>query len=270
MSEDSVRAARDALVDAGAALSRRANRDVVAALARVVDGFADPGSEWRRALARDLPEATGFHPETVQRGLAVGSDAWAGTDLARLASRQRLGEDRLDDATPEWTSGFASTSVLLAGAIPMPTLLALVFPLALRSPVLVRASAADPVTPECVQASLAETDPELGAAVRIVRFDSANDEAWRTWFEAPCLVATGSDATVKALAGRAEPWQRFVGYGHRESFAALGPDALDGPALTACIDSVIRCETCQWANLLTGAGVDCDLFDNAVVDTSCQ
>ncbi len=46
--------------------------------------------------------------------------------------------------------------------------------------------------------------------------------------------------------------------------------SLDGPALTGCIDSVIRCETCQWANLLTGAAVDCDLFDNAVVDTSCQ
>ena len=45
------------------------------------------------------------------------------------------------------------------------------------------------------------------------------------------MVATGSDATVARVAARVVPPRRFVGYGHRVSFAALGPEALAGRAL---------------------------------------
>ena len=43
------------------------------------------------------------------------------------------------------------------------------------------------------------------------------------------MVASGADATIDAIRARLRPEQRFVGYGHRFSLAAVGPSRLDVP-----------------------------------------
>ena len=53
----------------------------------------------------------------------------------------------------------------------------------------------------------------------------------QAFLAADCVVATGSDETIASLAARVPPPRRFVGYGHRVSVAALGPEALSGAAL---------------------------------------
>jgi hypothetical protein len=51
------------------------------------------------------------------------------------------------------------------------------------------------------------------------------------FLSADCIVATGSDATIAAIAERVGPRQVLLRHGHRFSLALLGPAACDGAAL---------------------------------------
>lgn len=219
------------LRDAGAALRRRGARARIDALARVLDGWRDARSPWRSALEAELPAATGFSPEMVREGLARGLDAWSGEALHALVAAELGGDAALAGEGPLAASGFGTSAAILAGAIPMPTLLALVAPLALGSPVLARASARDPVTPRLVARSLAETDPELGRCVEVVSFESASQPLVDALLEAECVSLTGSDETVSMLRARVRGARRVLVHGHRVSWAALGPGATRGAAL---------------------------------------
>lgn len=210
---------------AGAALRRRPAEATLRSLATLLDRWRDPASPWRAELERALPPATGFAPETLREGLARGLAPWRGEALVE-AARRELG--RPDGSLAE---GYETTAVWLAGSIPMPSLLSLVAPLALRSPVLAKTASRDPVTAPLVARSLAEIDPELGRCLCVVTFPG--DDAARTdaLARAECVVATGSDATVDAVARRVRAPRVLVRHGHRLSAALLGPEASRGEAL---------------------------------------
>jgi hypothetical protein len=220
-----VAAALARLREAAPMLRARSAETVVDALAQALEGWRDAGSPWRRALEARLPERAGFSPEVVREGLALGLAAWTGDALRALVARE-LPEDAAHHA-----SGFPTTALVCAGAIPMPALLGILAPLALRSAVLVKPSAHDPVTPELVARSLAAVDPLLGACVEVTPFPSADDDALGAFVQADCVVATGSDEAVAAIARRVPTPRRFVAYGHRLSLALLGPGAWDGAPL---------------------------------------
>jgi len=219
------------LREAGAALRRRPARETLDALARVLELWRDPASEPRRALEKELPDATGFHPATVREGLARALAPWSGEALRALVEREVGGPDALDGRGPLLAGGFETTALLLAGVLPAPTLLAMLAPLALRSPVLVKPSQHDPVTARLVAGSLAEVDPGLGRCAAVVRFAGGDEACAAALLEADCVVATGSDETVAAVAARVRPPRRLVACGHRLSLAAFGPGALGGGAL---------------------------------------
>ncbi|MGH7288135.1 MAG: acyl-CoA reductase, partial [Myxococcota bacterium] len=134
-------------------------------------------------------------------------------------------------------SGFPVTAVLLGGALPTPTLLALAAPLVLGSPVLARPSAHDPLTAEVFARALA-ADAELAAALEVISFPSRDAAAMGALLSADCVVAFGSDQTIAAVAARVTPVQRLVPHGHRLSVAVLGGAALAGAALEAAADAL--------------------------------
>ncbi len=226
------------LHEAGVKLRRRPAREVHAALARVFDLFASPDSKWRRRLAEELPGATGFTFENVREGLARGLAPFRGEAFFSLV-RSELGDpDRLDAAPGTLVSGFDTTAVVLAGSIPQPSLLALLAPLALRSPVLAKPASRDPVTAPLVAEAIAEVDPELGRCIAIARFGSQDEACLRALLEADCVAATGSDASIAALAALVQPTRRFVASGHRLSVATLGPEALRGDSLVQAAEAI--------------------------------
>jgi len=45
--------------------------------------------------------------------------------------------------------------------------------------------------------------------------------------------------------------------------------ALSGQPLVDCLETVVRCELCQWGDVLLGGAVDCELFDDSAADASC-
>jgi hypothetical protein len=219
------------LREAGRKLRRRPARATLAALAQVLERWRDPASSWRRRLEAELPAATGFSPQNVREGLARGLARMGGEDLHALV-RAELG-DRLDGAGDLLITGFETTAVVLAGSIPQPSLASLIAPLVLRSPVAAKAAARDPVTPALFAASLAEVDPDLGHCIAALDFRSDDEAQLAALLEADCVVATGSDASIAALARRVLPPRRFVASGHRLSLGGLGPEALRGAALDA-------------------------------------
>lgn len=220
-----VRAAAVRLREAGAALHERPARRTLAALGDVLELWRDAGSPWRRALEARLPAATGFSPETVREGLSRALEGWTREALAHAVTRELGALERLDAGARSAVTGFDLTAVVLAGSIPMPSLLSLLLPLALHSPVLAKCASRDPVTPPLVAASLAEVDAELGHCLEVVCFASDDEAARRAFLDAPCVAATGSDETLAAVAAQVAPPRRLVAHGHRLSLAVVGPAA---------------------------------------------
>ncbi|HEY8120796.1 MAG TPA: acyl-CoA reductase [Myxococcota bacterium] len=217
-SAEELRAASARLREAGAALRRRPRAEIVAVLGALLERLRDPASAIRAQLAAELPAATGFHPATLAAGLEVGFAPWSAATLAALVEREA------PVSAQRAVSGFSLTAVVLGGAIPMPSVIQLIAPLALGSPVLVRSGSHDPVTARAVAAELARLDPGVGRCVELAAFARADAAALEAFVGAECVVATGSDDAVAAIAAHVRPWQRFVGYGHRFSVAALGRD----------------------------------------------
>jgi hypothetical protein len=77
--------------------------------------------------------------------------------------------------------------------------------------------------------SLYEAEPKLGACLEIAEWRGGKTEIEKAMFEqADCVTATGSDEALAAIRHHLPVRTRFLGYGHRLSFAYLASDALSG------------------------------------------
>ncbi len=191
------------LAELAAARDALEPRRVTRALAETFERWRAPGSPERARLAREH----GVHsPEVVERGVKLALAGWTEESLTALRARE-LSE-------PCWVPPV--TAVWLAGSIPTAAFSALSLPLLAGSAVYAKPAAADPVSARLFAASLAETDPAVGAALGIGSDAKALDDA-------DAVVAHGSDATIALLRARVGPGRPFIGYGHKLSLAAIGP-----------------------------------------------
>lgn len=215
------------LDEARGALLARPLEDVVQAVGRVLARFADPGEDFGARLVEALPRATGFNTETVAHGLHRALAEW---DLDAVAGLVDL------ELGPSLRAGrvlrpHTRTSVVLAGSIPMPTLLACLTPLLVRSPVLAKTASRDRVTAGLLVECLRDVDAELGACLEVVDLEGDDAAAIGAFLDAPCVVASGSDESLRAIAGALAPGARFVGYGHRFSLALVDANGCRGDRL---------------------------------------
>ncbi|MBW2493476.1 MAG: hypothetical protein JRE43_01895, partial [Deltaproteobacteria bacterium] len=225
MTSDEIAEYFERLREAGARLKKRPSGEVIEVLGTVLERWRDPDSVWRRDLEDRLPAATGFTAPMIREGLRRALADWTGDALRELAIRELGPIDPVGTVSNRSVSGFDTTAVLLAGSIPMPSLLALIAPLALRSPVLAKAASRDPLTPHLVAQSIAEADAELGRCIRVVDFAATDEGCTRALLEADCICATGSDATIATVQSLVRPPRRLVVDGHRLSIAAVVPPA---------------------------------------------
>lgn len=221
-----VRAAQGRLERAAEALRARSIADRLAAVTRVLDDWTKADSPWRRELVESFSASSSFHRGTVAEGLESALRAWQPARFLAAAEQELACVlDSPERATPTRVlSPFEWTAVLAGGTIPMPTLLSSLLPLVVGSPVLLRETSKDPVTGRLLARSLAERDTILARAFEPIEFSTDDVEALGSLLAAPCVVATGSDETMRAIAARLRPDQRFVAYGHRVSIAVLGPE----------------------------------------------
>ena len=141
------------LTQARERLNQRTDAERIGSLASVLEHFRDSSSTCRQELEAKLPGASGFAPATVRAGLELGFEPWSGEALERLAND----ELNLRSQRGAWNArGYPVTSVLLAGSIPMPSVLSILLPLVLRSSVLCKPASRDPITPALVVDAIRE------------------------------------------------------------------------------------------------------------------
>ena len=222
-----VQAARARLEKAGAALRARTLSDRLAAVGRILDDWTKADSPWRRELLESFSGTTAFSRGTVAEGLESALRAWTPARFVAAAERELACVLARRDGAPATRAlaPFECTAVLAGGTIPMPTLLSSLVPLVLGSPVLLRETSKDSVTGALLARSLAERDTTLARAFEPIDFPTDDSAALTSLLAAPCIVATGTDDTMRAIAARLQGDQRFVAYGHRVSIAVLGPQA---------------------------------------------
>ena len=214
-----VRAARGRLERAGEGLRAISLEERLQSIGGVLEDWTAADSPWRRELATALAADSPFHEGTVREGLEAALRAWKADDFVECARRELsavLQPSNLILSPFEWTA------VLAGGSVPMPTMLSVLLPLVLGSPVLLRETSNDRTTSALLKRSLEARNATLARAFEYLAF-SADDIAFDTLLEAPCIVATGSDETIRSISQRLRPSQRLLAYGHRFSIGVLGP-----------------------------------------------
>lgn len=136
-----------------------------------------------------------------------------------------------------------------AGNIPSPTLLSMVLGLLVRSAQFVKCATGTSLIPRLFAHSLYEVEPKLGACLELAEWRGGNAPLEEALFaEANCVTATGSDETLAAIRSRLPKRTRFLGYGHRVSFAFVSSQVLTGFHLSRVVQRAAQ-DVTAWNQL---------------------
>jgi hypothetical protein len=227
-------------------LRRRSVDDLLLTVDRVVAAWLDPQSVVRQQAEAVLPAATGFSPEMVRHGLPrLLNGVRAGSIRALLDAD--LGDYRvLDDMRAgKFAAGPSLILHVMSGNIPGLAAVPVLLSLTLKSAVLVKSAAGDPIFPVLLAESISAIDAELAACVLVTYWRGGDQEIeTATLGAADLVVASGSDAAVAALASRTA--RRFIGHGHKVSFAAVGTEYLRDHESTERIARSLAYDVSLW------------------------
>lgn len=224
-SADEITAAMNRLRAANTELRRRRIDDILSPLDQVVANWMSPSSPLRRQAEAALPRATGFSPEMIRYGLPLLLEPLRAGAVRDLLARE---------LEPAPASGPPVIVHVMSGNIPALSASAMVLSLAIGSCALVKAAQGDQVFPALFASSVADVDPELARCLHATYW-AGGDQAIEhvALGDAGLVVAFGSDASIAALHGRCRT--RFIGHGHRISFALITREMLASPAALAAL-----------------------------------
>src|SRR5262249_38220930 len=118
---------------------------------------------------------------------------------------------------------------ITAGNIPNPTLMSITLGVVTRSAQFVKCASGASFLPRLFAHSLYDAEPKLGACLEVAEWRGGKTDVEKALFEeVDCVTATGSDEALAAIRHHLPPRTRFVGYGHRLSFAYVASGALSG------------------------------------------
>lgn len=225
-----LRAAIDVAQRAAARLRLRPVDAVLASIDRVIATWLEPDSAWRRRAEQALPGATGFSQPMIRHGLPLLLEPLRARAIGALLDDE-LGDRTILDARAQdcRAIGPALITHVLSGNIPGLAAAPIVLSLALKSAALVKSAAGDPVFPALFAASMREVDEELAQCLVVTHWrggDTAIEEV--AFSAADTVVASGSDASIAAIGSRVRG--RFIGHGHKVSFAVIGAECLGDAA----------------------------------------
>jgi len=217
-------------------LARRTTAQMIAVLAASGANWLQPDDPFRRlALARAAE--TGFSAATLARGLdaffrELTADKLGALVAAELGHPARL-EGFCADAHEQRQSrlGLALGPELIvhvaAGNLPSPALHSLVLGVLLRSAQFMKCATGGALLPRLFAHSLYELDPKLGACLELAVWPGGAEAVEAALFAgADVVTATGADETLAAIRQRLPARTRFVGHGHRVSFAFIAAEVL--------------------------------------------
>jgi len=222
-------------------LANRPTHSLVKALSEVGRSWLQPDYPLRRLALEQGPAATGFSAATLASGLDCFFRQLTPENFHALLEQdlghgQRL--DKMVAAEAEHKANRAAMAIgpellvhIGAGNLPVPTLMSIVLGVLVRSAQFVKCATGATLVPRLFAHSLYEAEPKLGACLEIAEWPGSNLALTDTLFtEADCVTATGADSTLEAVRLRVPAKTRFLGYGHRVSFAFVSNRVLSGLA----------------------------------------
>jgi hypothetical protein len=235
LSPSDLNAQVDALLAAGATLSRRPLDSIVASIGATAERLLDRGDRLRVTAEAALPEITGSSPAMIRRvldGMAADWREEACRDLLRaefddpavldeFRPRRRVPGVEARACGPRLTTHFFS------GNVPGVSVTSLVRALLVKSPSFGKSAVGEPLLAALFARGLAEVDPELGAAVAVTYWPGGEREMDGVVIErAEAVVVYGGADAVRSVHARVGPGVRFLGYGHRVSFGVVSRERL--------------------------------------------
>lgn len=200
-------------------IADRSPQQIAGVLARVAASWLEPGSPWMNRAIDGLAEHGSFSRPMLEFGLPrmiapVARDGLEELVCGELGSWEALEQRRWPPVAlhilPSNLPGHAAVSACL--------------PLLLRSAVLLKAGRDDRVFPPLWIESIGAIDTELSDCAASVYWRGADHAITDAALaQADLVVASGGDAAVENLRRRCTG--RFVGHGHRVSFAVVCRDS---------------------------------------------
>lgn len=216
----------DRLMAAQATLATRPVDRILALLDRVCARWLDHADPIRREAEERLAESSGLAPAMLRRGL---DDMIRRTRAIPALLDADLGSRYALDRFVERASGLRSRAFgpglltcLFSGNVPGIPAFDIALALALKSACLVRVAAAEPVFAPLFARSITEVDAGLGEAVHVTRWPYDDPLPYQ---RAGAVLAYGADASIAAIRQLVPPEVRFLGHGHKISFAVVAAEA---------------------------------------------
>lgn len=200
--------------------------DVLDRLDRVIVNWLNPGYHLRRLAGDVLPAATGFSSEMIRHGLPRLLEPLRAQPLRALLEAE-LGETGVLDGFRRGRRVIGPRLIthVLSGNIPGLAATPMALSLALKSAAFIKSAAGDPLFPALFAASVMEVDERLGHGLAVAYWRGGERALETVAFRsADVVVASGSDAAVAAIRARVDG--RFIGYGHKVSFAVIARECL--------------------------------------------
>ena len=227
-------------------LAARPSESILASLAVLVERWLQPGSVWRRRAETMLPAATGFSAEMIRYALPLMLEPLRAPAVAELLDAELGGRRLLDTQGGDSPARGPNLVVhILPSNLPALAAVPVVLTLAIKAATLVKAGRGDRVFPLLLAGSIAEIDAELGACVAACYWpggDRACEDGVFT--AADLIVASGNDASVEDA--RARRGGRFIGYGHRVSFAVVAREVLADSAAAQTAAQALALDVALW------------------------
>ena len=207
-------------------LPSRSVDDILSVIDRVVTNWLQPSYHLRQYAEQVLPLTTGFSREMIRHGLSLLLSPLRGETLRALLDDE-LGDRHVLDrlCNGRYARGPSLITHVLSGNIPALAAAPMLLSLAIKSVALLKSASGDPVSAALLATSLSEVDPDLGRCVLVTHWRGGSRDIEEIAFrDAALVVASGSDDSISAIAAMRPT--RFIGHGHKISFAIIGRERL--------------------------------------------
>lgn len=218
-------------------LAGRSTENLINTLASLAQSWLDPEFPFRKRVLEEGSRETGFSKESLAAGLdhlfrAITRESLRELILQDLGHERRLDEMVSDEQEMKQDrASLARGPELLVhiggGVLPNPTVISMILGLLARSAQFFKCSSGNAFLPRMFAHSLYSVEPKLGACLELAEWKGGNEALETALFaEAACVTATGHDDTLTAIRRRLPASVRFIGYGHKLSFAFIAREML--------------------------------------------
>ncbi|HEV8542811.1 MAG TPA: acyl-CoA reductase [Verrucomicrobiae bacterium] len=232
-------------------LAGRTTHAMIAILAGLSRDWLDSEFPFRKLLLEKAPQLTGFPRYTIESGLGDFFSQITRENLERLILQELGSPQRLDEIVSseaelkEERASMARGPELLVhvtgGVLPNPTLWSMMLGLLVRSAQFVKCATGTSFIPRMFAHSLYAIQPKLGACLELAEWKGGHEALETSLFhEANCVTATGGDETLTKIRHRLPARVRFLGYGHRLSFAFVARESLAKIALSKVTAALVQ------------------------------